>query len=121
MNDVIMTKKKYYITTHKHLGYFKNIEELYCCADKYNIEELRIHTPVRFTVPSKRKGRCKYPLKKEGNCKYCGSKDNLTIDHVFPRSLGGKDNKENLQVLCYLCNSRKGNTPIEHLIFFLVQ
>ena len=32
----------------------------------------------------------------------------LEIDHVHPRSLGGPDILDNLQVLCTSCNTRKG-------------
>lgn len=33
----------------------------------------------------------------------------LEIDHVRPSSLGGKDDPENLQLLCPRCNRSKGN------------
>jgi 5-methylcytosine-specific restriction endonuclease McrA len=42
------------------------------------------------------------------SCRHCGTEANLTIDHIFPRALGGGDEMENLQVLCGPCNSRKG-------------
>lgn len=42
-------------------------------------------------------------------CQYCGSKDNLTIDHVIPRSRGGQDTWENLVCSCSSCNLKKGN------------
>lgn len=41
-------------------------------------------------------------------CLHCGSTKNLTIDHIYPWSLGGSDDIENLQTLCRPCNSRKG-------------
>ncbi len=45
-------------------------------------------------------------------CVYCGVKEYLTIDHVVPRSMGGRDSWENLVTACQKCNSRKGNqTP----------
>lgn len=40
-------------------------------------------------------------------CRKCGAADDLTLDHIFPWSLGGSDTEENLQVLCRPCNSRK--------------
>ena len=47
-------------------------------------------------------------------CQYCGSRDRLTIDHVMPRSRGGKDTWENLVAACVPCNNRKGSrTPEE--------
>ncbi len=47
-------------------------------------------------------------------CQYCGSKDKLTLDHVFPKSRGGKDTWENLVSACVPCNNRKGDrTPEE--------
>ena len=33
----------------------------------------------------------------------------LTLDHIVPRSRGGPDAPENLQLLCASCNSKKGN------------
>lgn len=50
-------------------------------------------------------------------CQYCGktpTRQDLTIDHVMPRSRGGKDTWENLVAACVRCNVRKGNrTPEE--------
>lgn len=47
-------------------------------------------------------------------CQYCGVKSDLTLDHVFPKSRGGKDSWENLTTACNHCNVRKGNrTPEE--------
>jgi 5-methylcytosine-specific restriction endonuclease McrA len=48
-------------------------------------------------------------------CQYCDYKgDNLTLDHVIPRSRGGKDTWENLVAACVRCNVNKGNrTPTE--------
>lgn len=50
-------------------------------------------------------------------CQYCGLKGNmfnLTVDHLMPRSRGGKTTPENLVTACFPCNQRKGNrTPEE--------
>lgn len=47
-------------------------------------------------------------------CGYCGCKQNLTIDHILPRSRGGEDTWENLVTSCSKCNTKKGNkTPKE--------
>lgn len=45
-------------------------------------------------------------------CALCGAttKDRvLDVDHIIPRSHGGKNVEENLQVLCSKCNRSKGN------------
>ncbi len=54
-------------------------------------------------------------LKRDRNtCQYCGKRDNLTIDHVLPKSRGGRDSWENLVAACVSCNNRKGDrTPQE--------
>jgi 5-methylcytosine-specific restriction endonuclease McrA len=50
-------------------------------------------------------------------CQYCGGhppRQNLSIDHVVPRSRGGKDTWDNLVVACMKCNVSKGSrTPNE--------
>lgn len=45
-------------------------------------------------------------------CKECGTKQNLSVDHINPESFGGELNIENLQTLCRSCNSRKYNKII---------
>lgn len=40
-------------------------------------------------------------------CIYCGSKDNLTADHVIPIAKGGHDSLDNILPCCFSCNSSK--------------
>ncbi|MBK5146032.1 HNH endonuclease [Budviciaceae bacterium BWR-B9] len=48
-------------------------------------------------------------FKRDGyQCKNCGINKNLTIDHIYPISLGGTSEDKNLQTLCMSCNSSKG-------------
>ena len=45
-------------------------------------------------------------------CELCGidaSLRALEVDHIVPKSLGGPDEIDNYQALCYKCNSNKGN------------
>lgn len=47
-------------------------------------------------------------------CIYCGSPNNLTLDHVLPKSRGGKNTWKNLVACCFNCNTEKGDkTPEE--------
>lgn len=46
------------------------------------------------------------------NCQYCGEnfpQKELTLDHVIPRSKGGKTSWENVVTCCSVCNHKKGN------------
>jgi 5-methylcytosine-specific restriction endonuclease McrA len=47
-------------------------------------------------------------INRDGCCQRCGTEDNLSVDHIVPRSLNGTDSLDNLEVLCSSCNSRKG-------------
>lgn len=92
-------------------------------------QERRIHTvTTTFDYPSVIRLRryAKVPfknlvvsrknvLKRDGNrCQYCLKAEDLTIDHVLPKSRGGADTWENLVTACNKCNHKKGNrTPAE--------
>ena len=42
-------------------------------------------------------------------CSVCGSRDQITADHVIPLVRGGRHSIGNLQPLCLRCNTRKGS------------
>jgi hypothetical protein len=51
-------------------------------------------------------------------CLYCGvvfPTRNLTLDHIHPRSRGGKNTWENLVTCCTPCNKRKGDKLLSEL------
>lgn len=48
-----------------------------------------------------------------GKCQYCGTSRELTIDHVIPRSKGGKSTWTNLVTACKKCNSKKSDYALE--------
>jgi len=41
-------------------------------------------------------------------CQRCAQREQLSVDHIVPRSRGGMDTLDNLQTLCRSCNSKKG-------------
>src|SRR3569833_3466462 len=43
-------------------------------------------------------------LRDRFTCQYCGSRDDLTFDHVIPRSKGGRTTWENVVAACAPCN-----------------
>lgn len=48
-------------------------------------------------------------LRDRFQCQYCGAHDDLTFDHVTPRSRGGRTTWENVVAACAPCNLKKGN------------
>jgi 5-methylcytosine-specific restriction endonuclease McrA len=56
-------------------------------------------------------------LRDRNTCQFCGQvfpSSELTLDHVVPRSRGGRSSWENLVACCYRCNNSKGDrTPEE--------
>lgn len=86
-----------------------------------------VHSPTRaLTVPSvirlleyrriprqtRALSRKNILVRDHHTCQYCGrihSATDLTLDHVVPRSRGGKSTWENLVSCCRNCNNRKGN------------
>ena len=45
-------------------------------------------------------------------CQYCGSKGDLTFDHVVPRASGGVTSWENVVAACSRCNLKKGSKSL---------
>lgn len=47
-------------------------------------------------------------------CQYCGKQGgNLTIDHIYPRHLGGQHLWNNVVTACAACNHRKGGRTLK--------
>jgi 5-methylcytosine-specific restriction endonuclease McrA len=36
----------------------------------------------------------------------------LNIDHIYPKSKGGANHIDNYQIMCLICNSKKGNSIV---------
>ena len=70
---------------------------------------LYVLVPPRNVILSKRN-----IIKRDSHqCQYCGVREGpMTIDHVVPKSFGGRDSWENLVCACIECNNKKGHrTP----------
>jgi len=53
-------------------------------------------------------------LRDNHTCQYCGKTgNNLTIDHIIPKSKGGQETWSNMVVCCSRCNNRKGDQSLE--------
>lgn len=88
-------------------------EELFTSNGKIvspSIVKMRYH--VRRPVPQLRLSRHSIMARDNYTCQYCGSKKDLTIDHVVPRWTGGPQTWDNLVACCRKCNLKKGDkTP----------
>ncbi|MEX0268300.1 HNH endonuclease [Leptolyngbyaceae cyanobacterium UHCC 1019] len=45
-------------------------------------------------------------------CKKTLASTELTIEHMKPKSMGGKNDLENLRLACRQCNRGRGNNPV---------
>ena len=74
---------------------------------------LRLIRPRRREVKFSRQN---IYLRDNFRCQYCGvrvSSQELNLDHVIPRSLGGQTTWENIVTCCVPCNARKGGSTPE--------
>ena len=96
----------------------KQSEEEYIQAVNFEIQVPRIVRLMRYDrVPrtAVRFNRKNLFARDDYRCQYCGQSkptNQLSLDHVLPRSLGGRTSWENIVCSCMSCNSRKGGrTP----------
>lgn len=67
--------------------------------DKVHSKEVKFN---RYNIFKRDRSVCQY-------CKNSFPKNELSIDHVVPKSLGGKTTWENVVCCCLTCNRRKGS------------
>lgn len=81
-----------------------------------------VKIPARISLPVTRRTVL---ARDNFTCQYCGvipPRKFLTVDHVLPRSRGGKTTWENVVTACEKCNGKKGNrTPAEANMVLLDQ
>jgi 5-methylcytosine-specific restriction endonuclease McrA len=55
-------------------------------------------------------------LRDSYTCQYCGTRPHvLTLDHVVPKSRGGRNTWENMVTACGACNHRKGGRTLQEV------
>lgn len=70
-----------------------------------------------MTKNAKRRSRL-YFIARQTRCAGCKKKlpfEETTIDHIHPKSLGGSNSFDNLQIMCGPCNVAKGNSVGQHV------
>lgn len=70
-----------------------------------------VRVPYRARAPLNRRNLA---ARDAGRCQYCGSPGN-TIDHVVPRSRGGRHEWNNVVLACSPCNQRKDSRLLHEL------
>ena len=75
------------------------------CSNFSGIMHKKAKFPTKRNIWERDKYTCVYTGKKL-------SKEELSVDHVFPKSKGGKDTWENLVTCDKLLNSKKGNKSV---------
>lgn len=85
----------------------KIIEELNNLKHRKDLQRKAIET--RLELSREYPVTYKFLVQRDGEkCKLCGATEKLQIDHVSPVINGGKNDPQNLQLLCKTCNSKKG-------------
>ena len=110
---------------------YLNKSEMVKSANGYKIHSITKSFPMPSVIRLNRYVNAPYKgvnltrqniFKRDNNeCQYCGTRRELTIDHVLPKARGGKDTWTNLVTACKRCNAKKGdytpeeaNMPLRH-------
>ena len=68
----------------------------------------------RYVKPARKPAFTRFNLflRDSFSCQYCGSPDDLTFDHLIPRSRGGQTTWQNVVAACSPCNLKKGSKSL---------
>lgn len=99
--------------TRKSLARLVEVGLLEIVPDGYRMVGARFMRKGRAPRPWRRHRR-RVLARDGGACRYCGATEDLTLDHVIPKSRRGAHDPANLVTACRSCNSKKGaRTPDE--------
>lgn len=101
----------------------KTLEEI---ANEFGVSKQRIHQIVFHIGLKNNNGNIPKTIReavfeRDGSkCRKCGDKvkSHLTINHIVPRVVGGKNEVKNLEVMCYKCNRQAFATLTRQAIKF---
>ena len=116
--DIILKDKDLYFL--KEYNFFSNEQKqeiIKLCEEKID-RFLKKRGKKTFEHRSKSSGKIPGSIRwqvlerAKTRCESCGISNEikaLEVDHILPKSLGGKDELSNFQALCFSCNSMKKN------------
>jgi len=116
--DIILKNKDLYFL--KEYNFFSNEQKqeiIKLCEEKIG-SFLKKRGKKTFEHRSKSSGKIPGSIRwqvlerAKTRCESCGISNDikaLEVDHILPKSLGGKDELSNFQALCFSCNSMKKN------------
>lgn len=64
-----------------------------------------------------------YALKNSDTCFYCGRvipKNKVTLDHKYPKDIGGPTVPDNMEISCEYCNCAKGNMTYAQFMEYML-
>ena len=94
---------------HEAFRLFYDVHHRDDVPTRTDLGKLPSYRTHRHQLFGKQEGRC-------GGCRVTFPFRNFTIDHVIPQSQGGSDRFDNLQLLCGVCNSVKGDRDHAYLV-----
>jgi len=105
---LVITKKAYAVELYQ--TYVHSAREIFQLP---SVIALKRYVNINFLRPVC--SRKNIILRDENSCQYCGKQflsEDLTMDHVVPKSQGGKKSWKNIVAACKPCNQKKGSrTP----------
>ena len=93
----------------KEMGLFYDVHHRTDIPRRTDLGDLPSYRTHKHTLYGRQEGTC-------AGCRVMFPFRNMTVDHVVPRSKGGSNHLDNLQLLCAACNSMKGARSQEEFI-----